>query len=565
MIKFDNANEKKRMKNKHVNAIVIGAGAGGGVVAKELACAGLTVVLFERGDWVTYDEHNDDELMSQRTHPFVNPFGPDNERHRRVFVDPQGNERTVLPSEYPFSNNAACVGSGTVSYGAMAWRFMEKDFTMKSTYGHMEGSTLEDWPISYEELEPFYEKAEWEVGVSGDHSGNPFQGHRKRPYPMPAFAYNREGQMLHDVALRMGLHPFPIPMLRNSVRYDGRPACYRMRTCVGFACPVNAKCGTHNTVIPKALETGNCELRTKCQVAEIMINGEGRATGVRYFDDQDKGKIQTADLIVVSAAAIETARLLLNSKSRLFPNGAGNNNDWVGRNLQGHAYTGSTGLFEEEIYDDVGPGACWAICDFNHGNSGIIGGGLLCNSFFTPPYAFTRQRPPGAKRWGPEHKDFQRKNYKKIVSVRGPFQEIPNFEARVTIDPLIKDHWGIPVARLSGQRHPYDPVGCQFMADRAEEILKEAGALETWQGVGGRGLSGDQHQAGTARMGNDPKTSVTDKYGRVHEIDNLFIADGSLHVTNGGFNPALTILALGFYVGGYIAGCWKGGSFTRGK
>jgi choline dehydrogenase-like flavoprotein len=213
------------MKNKHVNAIVVGAGAGGGVVAKELASAGLSVVLFERGDWVNYDEYNDDELMSQRTHPFENPFGPDNKRHRRVFVSADGSSRIVLPNEYPFSNNAACVGSGTVSYGAMAWRFMEKDFLMKSTYGHVEGSTLDDWPITYEELESSYEKAEWEIGVSGDHNGNPFQSPRNTPYPMPPFQYNREGQMLHDTATKMGLHPFSIPMLRNSVPYNGRPAC----------------------------------------------------------------------------------------------------------------------------------------------------------------------------------------------------------------------------------------------------------------------------------------------------------------------------------------------------
>jgi choline dehydrogenase-like flavoprotein len=550
------------MKNRHVNAIVIGAGAGGGVVAKELAVAGLSVVLFERGDWVDYDSHNDDELMSQRTHPFENPFGPDNKRHRRVFVAPDGSSRIVLPHEYPFSNNAACVGSGTVSYGAMAWRFMEKDFLMKSTYGHVEGSTLEDWPITYQDLEPFYEKAEWEIGVAGDHTGNPFQSPRKKPYPMPPFAYNRDGKMLNDAAKRMGLHPFPIPMLRNSVRYMGRPACYRMRTCVGFACPVNAKCGTHNTVIPIALESGNCELRTNCQVAEVMVNEKGLATGIKYFDENDKGQIQTADIVVISCAAVETARLLLNSRSKLFPNGAGNNSDWVGRNLQGHAYTGASGIFEEEIYDDVGPGACWAVGDYNHDNEGIIGGGVLCNSFFTPPYAFTRLRPPGAKRWGLAHKEFQRNNYKCISSVRGPFQEIPNFDARVTVDQEVKDHWGIPVARLSGLRHAYDRIGCQFMSDRAEEILKEAGAITTWQAVGGRGLSGDQHQSGTARMGNDPKTSVTDRYGRIHDIDNLFVADGSLHVTNGGFNPVLTIMALGFYIGEYIARNWKGGTFT---
>ena len=316
------------MKNRHVNAIVVGAGAGGGIVAKELAMAGLSVVLFERGGWATYDDHDDDELISQRTTVLGNAFGPDNERYRRVVVNNDGTTRIVLPNEGGFSNNAACVGSGTVSYGAMAWRFTEKDFTMKSTYGHVDGSTLDDWPISYFDLEPYYEKAEWEIGVAGESGANPFESPRTKAYPMPPFAYNRAAWVLHDAAKRLGLSPFPIPMLRNSIRYGGRPACYRMRSCVGFACPVNAKNGTHNTVIPMAISTGNCELRTHCQVSEITIDSKGRATGVKYFDEKDKGHIQTADIVVVAAAAVETARLLLLSKSKLFPNGAGNNNDW---------------------------------------------------------------------------------------------------------------------------------------------------------------------------------------------------------------------------------------------
>ncbi|TNF43172.1 MAG: GMC family oxidoreductase [Bacteroidetes bacterium] len=549
------------MKNKHVNAIVVGAGAGGGIVAKELAVAGLSVVLFERGGWATYDDHDDDELISQRTTVLGNAFGPDDKRHRRVVVYGDGSPRIVLPSEGGYSNNAACVGSGTVSYGAMAWRFMEQDFKLKTIYGHVEGSTLEDWPISYSDLEPYYEKAEWEIGVSGESGANPFESPREKSYPMPPFSLNREGNLLSDAAKRLGLHPFPIPMLRNSIRYNGRPACYRMRSCVGFACPVNAKCGTHNTVIPTAIQSGNCELRTNCQVAEIILDERGRATGVKYFDENEKGQIQTADIVVVSAAAIETARLLLNSKSKLFPNGAGNNNDWVGRNLQGHAYTGALGLMKDEVYDDVGPGACMAVCDFNHGNPGIIGGGALCNEFTAMPYLFSKMRPPGSKTWGIEHKEYQRSMFKRVIRLHGPFQEIPNFESRVSIDPEVKDDWGIPTVRLSGSRHEYDRIGCQFMSDRAEEILKEAGAYFTWQSVGGRGLSGGQHQAGTARMGNDPETSVTNKFGQVHEIDNLFVADGSLCVTNGGFNPALTIMALGYWVGDYIKKNWNGTKF----
>jgi len=541
-----------------INVVIVGAGAGGGVVAKELTQAGLDVVLFERGDWVSYDTHNDDELWSQRTPALGNPFGPDDRRYRRVMVNADGSTHIALPCEWDYNNIAACVGGGTTSYGAMAWRYMPQDFRLRSTYGEVKESTLADWPITYDDLEPYYEKAEYEIGVAGDHSNNPFGGPRKKPFPMPAFPYNTEGRHLAETATRMGLHPFPIPMLRNSVPHNGRPACIHMRSCVGFACPINAKAGTHNTVLPIALATGHCEVRTNCVVSEIMVDQQGHAGGVRYFDANNRGQEQPADLVVVSASATETARLLLNSKSKLFPNGAGNNNDWVGRNLQGHCYVGACGLIDKAMYEEAGPGATVAICDYNHGNPGLVGGGLLANEFIDLPYKFCNLRPPEEPRWGKAHKDFQRRYYKHLIRLIGPVQEIPNFSARVSVDPVAKDAWGIPVCRLSGSRHPYDLQGGEFLSKKAEAILKEAGANRVWRLGPGLGLSGGQHQAGTCRMGDDPKTSVTNRYGQVHQIDNLFIADASLHVTNGGFNPALTIMALAYWVSHYIVTGWKG-------
>lgn len=551
------------MSKNHVNAVVVGAGAGGGVVAKQLSVAGLSVVLIERGDWVSFDAHDNDELLSQRTTVLGNAYGPDDERYRRVFVNDDGVAEVVLPSEGAYNNVAACVGSGTVSYGAMAWRFMSEDFQMKTTYGHVEGSTLEDWPIRYEDLEQCYEKAEWEIGVAGDSSRNPFASPRKTPYPMPPFSYNKEARMLESAMTSLGLHPFSIPMLRNSVPYGGRPACARRRTCCGFACPINAKCGTQNTVIPIAMATGNCEVRTRSVASELIIDGSGRITGVAYFDGDNTKQVQTADVIVIAASATESPRLLLNSKSKHFPAGVGNRYDWVGRNLQGHAYTGAFGLFEEDIFDDVGPGATIAISDFSHHNQGIVGGGILANEFTRLPYLFAGIRPPGSPMWGKAHKDFQKKYFRRNVQVVGPVQEMPVFESRVQIDPEVRDFWGIPVVRLSGHRHTKDGEGCGFLSRKAEMILQEAGAFQTWRHLPGLGLSGGQHQAGTCRMGHDPQLSVTDRFGRVHDTPNVFVADASLHVTNGGFNPALTIMALGYWVGGYIADEWrKGNRFT---
>ena len=540
------------METINTEVVIVGAGAGGGVVACELAEAGVQVLLLERGKHQGFDDHENDELYSQRTIVLGNAYGPDNERYRRVVENPDGKTRVVPANDWSYNNIAACVGGGTLSYGAMAWRFMPQDFRMKSTYGEVEGSTLADWPISYEELEPYYTKAEYEIGVSGDAKDNPFGPPRSKPYPMPAFPYNLEGNLISKHTKEMGLHPFPIPMLRNSMPYRGRNACLHMRTCVGFACPVGAKGGSHNTVIPRALASGNCELKTDCQVTKVCLDEGGKATGVEYFDPNGQPVKVNAKRVVLSASATETARLLLNSKHRLFPEGLGNNNDWVGRNLQGHAYSGAMGLFDDIVYDDVGPGATIGLCDYNHGNPGIIGGAMLANEFIRMPYAYTKSRPSGSKQWGKEHKDFQRRYFKRHIAIKGPVQEMPNPESRVRIDPRVKDAWGNPVLRISGEKHSEDLKTGQFIAEKAGEILKKMGAKEVWLEPTGPWVSGGQHQAGTCRMGDDPKTSVTNKYGQLHDIENLHIADGSLHVTNGGFNPALTIMALSFWVADHM-------------
>jgi len=546
------------MALKHVNAVVVGAGAGGGVVAKELATAGLSVVLLERGRWYSAADCRKDDLFNQRTQVLGAKFGPDDERDPRVLVDESGREMVVSPSDGGYSNNAACVGGGTFSYGAMAWRYMEKDFRMRSTYGAVEGSTLDDWPIAYSDLEPYYEKAEWEMGVSGDDSGNPFKAPRRKPLPMPPLAPNREYEVLHPAARRLGLHPFDIPMLRNTVPYNGRRACMRCRWCVGFACELSARTGTHNTVIPAALATGNCELRTGCMTREILLDSRARATGVAYFDAGGRLQEQPAGLVIVSGGAIESARLLLNSKHRLFPNGLGNRNGWVGRNLQSHSYSGANGLFEFETFDDLGPGASVAICDYNHGNPGLAGGALLANEFIRLPYQFMALVPPWISRWGSEHKDFVRTAYRRTMVVMGPVQEMPMFDARVQLDPKVKDYWGIPVARLSGTRHPHTIEVGRFIASKAEAWLKEAGAVETWKRVPSKSLSGGQHQAGTCRMGNDPQTSVVDASCRIHDVDNVYVIDASVHPTNGGFNPGLTILANAYRASGALLQAWKG-------
>ena len=545
-----------------VNAVVIGAGAAGGIVAKELATAGLSVVVLERGKWYTAHDCRKDDLRNQRTTVLGNAFGPEDEGNPRLWVDEKGNVHAALASEGVYQNNAACVGGGTLSYGAQAWRYLPQDFRMRSTYGAPEGSSLEDWPISYDDLEPFYEKAEYEIGVSGDYSGTPFCGPRKRGLPMPPLPPNREFGILEPAAKRLGLHPFHLPMARNSVPYNGRGPCMRCRWCCGFACEVDAKNGSQNTVLPVALATGNCELRTECMVTQITTDERGRATGVSYLDANSRRQEQPADVVVVSCCAVESARLLLNSKTRLFPNGLGNRFDQVGRNLQGHHYTGAIGYFDFETYDDLGPGASIAITDYNHGTPGLMGGGMLANEFIRLPIHMVDRLPEGTLRWGAAHKQAMRQWHKRSIVIMGPTQQIPSASARVTVDAGVRDRYGMPVARIEGNVHPHTFEIGAVQAKRAEAWLKEAGAIQTSLTAYTPTLvSAGQHQAGTCRMGSDPKISVVDKNCQVHDIDNLFVIDSSVHVTNGGFNPALTIMAVAYLASDALVRNWKGTRF----
>jgi choline dehydrogenase-like flavoprotein len=547
---------------RRVNAVVVGAGAAGGIVAKELSAAGLSVVLLERGKWYTSNDCRKDDLRNQRTTVLGNAFGPEDEGNPRVLVDADGLPHIMLPSEGGYQNDAACVGGGTLSYGAMAWRYLPQDFRMRTTYGAPAGSSLEDWPISYDDLEPYYEKAEYEIGISGDDSGTPFHGPRRRPLPMPPLPPNREFQILEPAAKRLGLHPFPIPMARNSVPYNGRGPCMRCRWCVGFACEVDAKNGSQNTVIPVALATGNCDLRTECTVGEILTDDQGRARGVAYYDADGRLQEQLSDIVVVSACAIESARLLLNSKSRLFPNGLGNRHDQVGRNLQGHHYTGAIGFFDFDTYDDVGPGASIAISDYNHGTPGLCGGGILANEFIRLPIQMVDRMPGGTPRWGLAHKQAMRSFFKRNIAVMGPTQQIPTADARVTLDPAVRDKWGIPVARISGNVHPHTFEIGLVQAQRAEAWLKEAGAVATLINAGKpTTVSAGQHQAGTCRMGDDPQASVVNRTCQLHDVDNVFVIDSSVHVTNGGFNPALTIMAIAYFASEALVRNWKGTGF----
>jgi choline dehydrogenase-like flavoprotein len=262
-------------------------------------------------------------------------------------------------------------------------------------------------------------------------------------------------------------------------------------------------------------------------------------------------------VVICSAGAIETARLLLASTSAHHPQGLGNPHDQVGRHLQGHYYPFAMGLMPESVYDGRGPGMSTVSVRFNHHNPDVIGGGALTDDMVEMPIRFwDLNLPPDLPRWGLANKRFMRDNFTRIIRVASPVQEIPSPEARVTLDPNVRDRWGRPVARLSGMTHPETLRTSAFMLERAKDWLAASDAVRVWGRLPGLKLSAGQHQAGTCRMGHDPRVSVVDAWGRVHGHDNLFVADASLHVTNGGFNPVLTIMALAFRVAERVVHAW---------
>ena len=371
---------------------------------------------------------------------------------------------------------------------------------------------------------------------------------------MPPLPGSGSTEVLRSGAADLGLKTFVVPLLLNSEPRDGRAACIQCGTCIGFPCPTDAKNGSQNTLLKRALASGNCTLMTGIVAERIATDAAGKVVGVDVEHPDGRRETIRAKAVIVAAAAIETARLLLASATAGEPHGLGNNSGHVGRHLQGHYYPTVYGLFDREVGTSRGPGPTIATTDYNHGNPGIIGGAMLADDFiFTPMMFWQSAWPEGKARWGAGAKTWMRDNFHRITQVKGPVQEIPTPHSRIELDRSVRDGSGRPVARLSGAPHAETVRTARYMRGKAEEWLNASGAIETWGHMPQLNLSAGQHQAGTARMSAVPADGVTDPWGRVWGHDNLFVADGALHVTNGGYNPVLTIMALAMRVGDHVA------------
>jgi choline dehydrogenase-like flavoprotein len=530
-----------------VDFVVIGSGAAGGVMAKELSTAGFSVVVLEQGPYLKASDFRHDELgyilngeLSGSATDFPQTLRKTEQEDAKVASFP-------TPVVY-----AHLVGGSSVHFTANYWRFRPIDFNERSTLGAIPGTAFADWPITYEELEPYYTKVEWEVGVSG--VPGPFDAPRSKPYPMPPVPVKSSGVLFERGARKLGYHPYPAPLAILSQPYNHRSSCISCGFCMFFACEVNAKSSSLASMIPLAEATGRCEIRPLSTVYRIETDQAGRASEVQYFDADGKQQGQRAKAVVLSANGAETAHLLLASESSRFPQGLANSSGKVGKHLMWNGYTTSFGLFDEQLNEYKSVQATRVALDHYDSDPrrGFYGGGGMDSRFGIYPIMYgLGGLPSDAPQWGGEYKRMLSQYFTRSMVVAGHSTSLPLESNNITLDPTLKDKLGRPAMRVTYKDHPDDIKTMEFFRDRCREVLDAAGAKRVWGDPVQESTIG-VHLLGTCRMGNDPAQSVVDKYHRAHDVPNLFICDGSSFVTSGRGQPTMTIQALAFRAADHI-------------
>lgn len=564
---------------RETDVVVVGLGAAGGIAVLPLCRAGLKVIGLEAGTWMNpgrdyrADEiHNNVRALVTTGNKVAGEIPTT--RRRETEVARQG-------TRHPMMN---AVGGTSIHYHAQSWRLNPWDFRVRSAtierYGASylpPGSTVEDWPLSYDELEPYYDHVEYELGVSGkagniqgriDPEGNVFEGPRQREYPMPPLRSCEYLDHMMKTARELGWHPYRNPAAINSQVYEGRPGCALHGWCDRGGCHIRAKSSTDVTTIPKALATGNLSVVDNANVRRIRTDNTGRATGVSYFRDGEE-YFQPARVVLIGCYTFENIRLLLLSRGGRHPEGIGNNRGQLGKHYfahwDGQAGAGVSALFPFDLniwYGAIAQGVMvddWADDNFDHAGLGFIGGATL--------HTYTEKHPIGAaamntfgrtrKRWGAEWKRFIRDNAGRWTSAYLQGNTYPYENTWADLDPNVTDPFGDPVLRITAGPKECEPKAAAHAGQKMIEWFRAAGAIEVIGGQGGNGALVSTHCHGGTRMGDDPSTSVVDAFGFVHDCPNLGVLGGSVMGTAGARNPTQTLQALAWRTADHLVASWN--------
>lgn len=550
-------------------AVVIGSGAAGSAVAWELARQGWDVTVLERGrnlrpglgevpSGELDTKYGSDEIKGFRQFGFPDPvLEPYTTRTQSEAA--QGVARSAVGA---LGQLGAAVGGTSLHYNAKTPRFWKQDFTMLSDHGPVEGAQVADWPIGYDDLAPYYDIVEQRVGVQGDRRRIPArtleQAPRRRQFPMPPNPTGYAAQLLAEGASRMGYEAYPYPAAVNSESYDGRPACNSCGMCSGFGCPINARGDALVSWLNPALRTGRVRLIDRAFVHRIETTSDGRrARAVHWTDVRGRRHRLPASTVVVAGSPINTARLLLLSRSDKHPDGLGNGSGQLGRNMMFHNFTQAAAVYREDIKPLRAQSTTLEVDDLVGPFTGpevtalgvpYIVGGLVQVGSAVPP-AMEAVMVAGMVGYGEPLKQAMKAGllHARAAASQLIQQDLPQADNRVDLDPRVKDFLGLPAARITYSPHQHEKAGAIYLGARLLAMHQLApGAVAA--GILPYPILSDTmtytaHLAGTARMGRDPRTSVCAASGRLHEVDNVYVADASTFPTFPGFNPTLTIMA----------------------
>lgn len=512
-----------------VDVAIIGAGPSGAVAAHTLASNGLKVVCLEQGDWVSPADY------------------PGNKPEYELLLDRKWswNPNTrARQADYPLNLEAADVtpimfsgvGGSSLLFGAQWMRLLPSDFRVRTLDG-----ISDDWPIDYYELEPYYSRIEKFVGVAGL-GGDP--AYPSQDYDMPPHPLGKGGMHMAAAMNKLGWHWWPGSNAIPTWNFKKMVKCVRWGVCE-TGCPAGAKASFDLAYWPHAIEAG-AKLVTGARVREITIDGQGRASGAIWIDRDGKEHWQKAKAVILAANGVGTPRLLLLSRSRLFPDGLANSSGLVGRNLMLHPNNEALGLYDEELESWKGP-AGQLIYSLEFYETDLSRGfhrGSKLNLMPVPGILRLMENfdaLPFEKRWGAAVHDIA-KYAGRALSWAANIEDLPEAHNRVILDPDLKDSDAIPAPRIEYRMSENTRRNLDFALDRMVDMHEAAGAAHIFRKELWREAPG--HLLGTARMGDDPSTSVVDRFGRCHDLPNLFIVDGSVMVTSGAVNPTATITAL---------------------